>query len=145
MQRIVNSSMFQKSISPGPGTYNPKLFKADPSFTIRKKTRDDSLDEKLKVPGPGQYKILELINHDGKVGVAKYENPKGTIIGKAVERIKTEPSPGPNKCKMACYADFPQILNSKYEKSMEQTRTNKFGHAKRKGIYTLNDNPGPGQ
>lgn len=41
--------------------------------------------------------------------------------------------------------DFPKILNSKGEKSMEQTRTNKFGNSKRQGIYTLNDNPGPGQ
>jgi hypothetical protein len=41
--------------------------------------------------------------------------------------------------------DLPEIINSKGERSMNQTRASRFGHAKREGIIVLTDNPGPGK
>ena len=40
---------------PGPGTYNPEEKANSLSALMLGKVRDHSLDEKVKVPGPGAY------------------------------------------------------------------------------------------
>lgn len=138
--------MFMKSEVPGPGAYNPKETRHETSFTLKSRVRDSSLDEKIKVPGPGHYIHLQLINKLGRYPASKYENSRCPVIAKSVYRMKTEETPAPNSCTQLLIAsDFPIVLNSRGEKSMRQTQASKFGQSRRQGIFEPSDIPGPGQ
>ena len=80
--------MFLRSSNPGPGAYNPKPLKKDPSYTMRRQVHDNSEDERKKVPGPGEYHIADLMNNV-KSRNAKYASTKSTVIAKASERVNT--------------------------------------------------------
>lgn len=42
-------------------------------------------------------------------------------------------------------SDLPLVLNSKAEKSMNQTQAGRFGQAKREGMFSASEYPGPGK
>lgn len=89
-KKVKNASMFIRSDVPGPGSYDPKVTHHESNFALKSRVRDNSLDEKIKVPGPGHYVHLELINKLGRYPTSKYENSRCPIISKSNYRAKTE-------------------------------------------------------
>lgn len=93
--------MFKVISVPGPGAYNPKYKYHLRSASLCSRTKDHSLDEKIKVPGPGQYDT----NHStlyGKITNSKYESIRCPVIPKnSCESNKTDDTkktPAPWTC-----------------------------------------------
>lgn len=73
--------MFRVPSVPGPGAYNPLIKYHLRSASICSRTKDHSLDEKIKVPGPGQYNT----NHStlyGKIPNSRFQNVRCPVIPK---------------------------------------------------------------
>ena len=74
--------MFKLSNVPGPGAYNPSYEEYNRSASITSRTKDHTLDEKIKVPGPGEYNT-NLSTLAGRIMNSKYENIKCPVIPKS--------------------------------------------------------------
>lgn len=89
-----------KSEVPGPGSYQPKDIRKELLFTLKSRMVDHSLDESIKVPGPGAYNEVGM-SVAGKYPTSKYANPRCCPVMRNSSRVRTEESssvPGPNKC-----------------------------------------------
>jgi len=62
-----NKSWIKPSSVPGPGNYDPKIVFSTQyqSIKINKDERKPFYDEKKGIPGPGMYKIPDIISQNG--------------------------------------------------------------------------------
>lgn len=138
-------------ITPGPGSYNPKDFKpAIPKFSFPMTPRSEGLYE--RIPGPGAYNV-DISTNNGKPAVITPRRPLSA---------KNEKTPGPGsynvdkdpysvpKWTMA-KAKRGQSHGEKFPSSADYSpRVNNYvpaysiGNAKRTGIFSNANVPGPG-
>ena len=81
--------MFRFAYVPGPGAYNPSSKEYNRSASITSRTKDHTLDEKIKLPGPGEYNT-NLSTLIGKMINSKFESIKCPVIPKSTSgNLKT--------------------------------------------------------
>ena len=62
------------------------------------KVKDHTLDEKIKVPGPGEYE-QGLLTREGRSISSRYLNPRlPTILKEERARVKKSDNPAPGAC-----------------------------------------------
>lgn len=76
----MDAPYLQKPV-PGPGAYNPKDNSSAVSSLMMGRVRDNSLDEKIKVPGPGRYELPALTGLE-RIIESKKMNSRLPVISK---------------------------------------------------------------
>jgi hypothetical protein len=106
MQLVKVGSVFdtRNSHAPGPGAYNVKPSESKQTIGLSGRVADLSDKWIKEVPGPGQYKTMDLLDKNMKSNISKFGSARTGRFSKGergeFERlIKKRAIPGPGECK----------------------------------------------